>query len=102
MEACWQSDTRERPTFPEILQIMDEITQSKFHEMADDNFYTLQEDWKVEIDERLIEIRQKEQELRSLEAELDDKQREQRIVEERLRQREAELAEREIDLLQRE
>ena len=81
---------------------MDEITQSKFNEMEDDNFYTLQEDWKVEIDERLLEIREKEKELRSLEAELDDKQREQRMAEERLKQREAELEQREIDLLQRE
>lgn len=28
--------------------------------MPDDNFYTLQADWKVEIDERINELREKE------------------------------------------
>ena len=28
--------------------------------MPDDNFYTLQDDWKIEIDEKLLEIRVKE------------------------------------------
>jgi hypothetical protein len=28
--------------------------------MPDDNFYDLQDDWKVEIDEMLIEIRERE------------------------------------------
>lgn len=60
MVACWQYDTRGRPSFPDILARLDEITRSKFHKMPDANFYTLQDDWKVEIDEMLIEIRERE------------------------------------------
>ena len=58
--ACWKYDTHERPTFPEILKLLDEVAHSKFHQMPDDNFYMLQDDWKLEIDEMLIEIREKE------------------------------------------
>lgn len=39
---------------------MDDVAHSNFHQMPDDNFYDLQEDWKLEIDEMLIEIREKE------------------------------------------
>ncbi|XP_059086639.1 mitogen-activated protein kinase kinase kinase 9-like isoform X3 [Tigriopus californicus] len=102
LEACWKYETYERPSFQGILKLLDDITQSNFKEMPDANFYTLQDDWKIEIEEILIDIREREKELRSLEAELDDKQRANYIAEERLKQREAALAEREIDLLQRE
>ena len=60
LPACWQWDTHERPTFDDILKLLDDVAHSKFRQMPDDNFYDLQDDWKVEIDERLIEIRQKE------------------------------------------
>ena len=58
--ACWKSDTHERPSFHHILQILDDITRSNFNQMPDDSFYTLQEDWKVEIDQILIELRNRE------------------------------------------
>merc|ERR550532_1835322 len=102
MEACWSPDTHERPSFKHILKTLDDIARSKFQEMPGENFYSLQDDWQVEIEAMLEEIRFREQESRSKEAVLDDKQREQKMIEERLKQREAELAEREIDLLQRE
>lgn len=60
MELCWRYDSKERPSFREILKTLDDIAHSKFHQMPDDNFYTLQADWKVEIDEKIIEIREKE------------------------------------------
>ena len=59
--ACWKEDTHERPTFPCILQTLDDIARSKFiTQMDDDNFYDLQDDWKQEIDETLHEIRERE------------------------------------------
>ena len=60
VSACWKEDTHERPTFPHILQTLDDIARSKFHQMDDDNFYDLQDDWKAEIDETLHEIRERE------------------------------------------
>ena len=36
------------------------MAHSNFHQMPDDNFYEMQDDWKLEIDERLLEIREKE------------------------------------------
>lgn len=53
-------DTHERPSFVDILKRLDAITQSNFHEMPDENFYMLQDDWKAEIDKILIEIRERE------------------------------------------
>ena len=60
MESCWRYDSKERPSFREIMKTLDDIAHSKFQQMPDDNFYTLQADWKVEIDEKIIEIRVKE------------------------------------------
>lgn len=57
---CWKYDTHERPTFQQILQLLDDVAHSNFHQMPDDNFYDLQDDWKLEIDEMLTEIREKE------------------------------------------
>lgn len=61
MEACWSYDTHERPSFKHILKTLDDIARSKFQEMPGDNFYSLQDDWKVEIDEMLSAIRFREQ-----------------------------------------
>ena len=61
MEACWSYDTHERPTFKHILKTLDDIARSKFQEMPGDNFYSMQDDWKVEIDEMLTDIRFREE-----------------------------------------
>jgi hypothetical protein len=60
MDSCWQYDSKDRPSFRYILETLDDIAHSKFHQMPDDSLYTLQADWKVEIDEKIIEIRVKE------------------------------------------
>ena len=59
--ACWSPDTHERPSFKHILKTLDDIARSKFQEMPGDNFYSLQDDWKVEIEQMLEEIRFREQ-----------------------------------------
>lgn len=59
--ACWSYDTHERPSFKYILKTLDDIARSKFQEMTGDNFYSMQDDWKVEIDEMLSAIRFREQ-----------------------------------------
>ena len=59
--ACWSYDTHERPTFKHILKTLDDIARSKFQAMTGDNFYSMQDDWKVEIDEMLLEIRFREE-----------------------------------------
>ena len=61
LSACWSHDTHERPSFKHILKTLDDIARSKFQEMPGDNFYSLQDDWKVEIDEMLEAIRFREQ-----------------------------------------
>ncbi len=40
---------------------LDEIARSKFQQMPGDNFYSMQDNWKVEIEEMLSEIRYREQ-----------------------------------------
>ena len=61
VSACWSYDTHERPTFRHILKTLDDIARSKFQEMTGDNFYSMQDNWKIEIDEVLSEIRFREQ-----------------------------------------
>ncbi|XP_017881667.1 mitogen-activated protein kinase kinase kinase 11-like isoform X5 [Ceratina calcarata] len=108
MEACWASDSHQRPGFAEILVALDEV-RSAFAATPHESFHTMQEDWRLEIEQVLHGLRMKEKACRSLEEELRCREEEltkaqvqQRQHEENLRQREQELAAREIDLLERE
>ncbi|XP_011504938.1 PREDICTED: uncharacterized protein LOC105367820 isoform X3 [Ceratosolen solmsi marchali] len=101
MEACWASDSHGRPGFVEILIALDEV-RSAFAATPHESFHTMQEDWRLEIEQVLHGLRMKEKELRCREEELTKAQVQQRQHEENLRQREQELAAREIDLLERE
>ncbi|XP_078097928.1 mitogen-activated protein kinase kinase kinase 10 [Mustelus asterias] len=102
MEDCWNSDAHGRPSFTSILDQLVTIEQSSLFEMPLESFHSLQEDWRLEIQEMFNELRTKEKELRSWEEELSRAAVQQRNHEEILRKREQELAEREIDIVERE
>ncbi|XP_070158287.1 mitogen-activated protein kinase kinase kinase 11 isoform X2 [Polyergus mexicanus] len=101
MEECWASDSHARPGFADILIALDEVCNA-FAATPHESFHTMQEDWRLEIEEVLHGLRMKEKELRCREEELTKAQVQQRQHEENLRMREQELAAREIDLLERE
>ncbi|XP_019727837.1 mitogen-activated protein kinase kinase kinase 9 isoform X2 [Hippocampus comes] len=102
MEGCWSSDPHSRPPFANILDRLTTIEESGFFEMPAESFCSLQDDWKVEIQEMFDQLRTKEKELRSWEEELTRAALQQKCQEEALRRREQELAEREIHILERE
>lgn len=102
MEVCWDSDPHMRPGFEEILSDLDGIVHSSFTQTPHESFHTMQDDWRLEIEEVLDGLRMKEKELRCREEELTKAQLQQKLVEQHLRQKEQELAAREIDLLGRE
>lgn len=102
MEACWHSNPRERPLFPEILDQLELIRQSEFTRAPHESFHTLQDGWRLEIEEVLRDLRRKEKELRCREEELTRAQLQQRLLEQNLAQKERELEMREIDLAARE
>ncbi|XP_029157499.1 mitogen-activated protein kinase kinase kinase 11-like isoform X2 [Nylanderia fulva] len=101
MEECWASDSHARPGFTDILTALDDVCNA-FAATPHESFHTMQEDWRLEIEEVLHGLRMKEKELRCREEELTKAQVQQRQHEENLRMREQELAAREIDLLERE
>ncbi|XP_057716351.1 mitogen-activated protein kinase kinase kinase 9 [Corythoichthys intestinalis] len=102
MEGCWSSDPHSRPHFAEIQDQLTAIEESGFFEMPAESFCSLQDDWKLEIQEMFDQLRTKEKELRSWEEELTRAALQQKCQEEALRRREQELAEREIHILERE
>ncbi|XP_062325337.1 mitogen-activated protein kinase kinase kinase 9 isoform X1 [Osmerus eperlanus] len=102
MEDCWNPDPHDRPLFTSILDQLTTIEESGFFEMPVESFHSLQDDWKVEIQEMFDQLRVKEKELRSWEEELSRAALQQKSQEEDLRRREQELAEREIHILERE
>ncbi|XP_060939148.1 mitogen-activated protein kinase kinase kinase 9 [Limanda limanda] len=102
MEDCWSSDSHCRPQFTSVLDHLTAIEESGFFEMPAESFHSLQDDWKLEIQEMFDELRTKEKELRSWEEELTQAALQQKCQEEALRRREQELAEREIHILERE
>ncbi|KAL3872972.1 hypothetical protein ACJMK2_036140 [Sinanodonta woodiana] len=102
MSDCWHQEAHFRPTFYDILQRLDEIAASPFMNTPQESFHTMQEDWKLEIEQMFDELRSREKELRSREEELTKAALQQKLQEEFLKKREQEIAEREIDLLERE
>ncbi|XP_077178758.1 mitogen-activated protein kinase kinase kinase 9 isoform X5 [Paroedura picta] len=99
---CWNTDPHSRPSFDDVLNQLTNIEESGFFEMPKDSFHSLQEDWKLEIQEMFDQLRAKEKELRTWEEELTRAAVQQKNHEQLLRQREQELAEREINILERE
>ncbi|XP_076061041.1 mitogen-activated protein kinase kinase kinase 10-like isoform X2 [Oratosquilla oratoria] len=102
MEKCWELDIHSRPNFDVILQKLNEISRSNFIQTPHESFHTMQGRWKMEIEEKVNEIRMREKELRSREEELVRAQKHQKQMEEHLKKREEELNNREMDLLKRE
>ncbi|XP_025192427.1 mitogen-activated protein kinase kinase kinase 10 isoform X3 [Melanaphis sacchari] len=106
MEACWHSDSHMRPSFEDILASLDDIVHSAFTQTPHESFHTLQDVWKVEIEQVLDGLRMKEkafkskeEELRCREEELSRAQVQQQIAEKHLKQRERDLEAREMELL---
>ncbi|XP_052748838.1 mitogen-activated protein kinase kinase kinase 11 isoform X3 [Galleria mellonella] len=109
MEACWHSNPRERPPFPEILEQLEHIRQSEFTRAPHESFHTMQDGWRIEIEEVLRDLRRKEKECKTIEEELRWREEEltkaqlqQRLMEQNLAQKERELQMREFDLVARE
>uniref|UniRef100_A0A3Q2QYY2 Mitogen-activated protein kinase kinase kinase n=1 Tax=Fundulus heteroclitus TaxID=8078 RepID=A0A3Q2QYY2_FUNHE len=102
MEECWDQDPHFRPSFSCILEQLSAIEEAVMATMPQDSFHSMQDDWRVEIQEMFDELRTKEKELRSREEELTRAALQQKSQEELLKRREQQLAEREINVLERE
>ncbi|XP_024417715.2 mitogen-activated protein kinase kinase kinase 21 isoform X1 [Desmodus rotundus] len=102
MKECWQQDPHIRPSFALILEQLTAIEGAVMTEMPQESFHSMQDDWKLEIQQMFDELRTKEKELRSREEELSRAALQQKSQEELLKRREQQLAEREIDVLERE
>ncbi|XP_012586708.1 PREDICTED: mitogen-activated protein kinase kinase kinase MLK4 [Condylura cristata] len=102
MKECWQQDPHIRPSFALILEQLMAIEGVVMTEMPQESFHSMQDDWKLEIQQMFDELRTKEKELRSREEELTRAALQQKSQEELLKRREQQLAEREIDVLERE
>ncbi|XP_060098976.1 mitogen-activated protein kinase kinase kinase 21 isoform X2 [Heteronotia binoei] len=102
MKECWAQDPHIRPSFALILEQLIAIEGAVTTEMPQESFHSMQDDWKLEIQQIFDELRTKEKELRSREEELTRAALHQKSQEELLKRREQQLAEREIDVLERE
>ncbi|KAG8123576.1 hypothetical protein E2320_018882 [Naja naja] len=86
MKECWAQDPHIRPSFTMILEQLTAIEGAVQTEMPQESFHSMQDDWKLEIQQIFDELRTKEK----------------KSQEELLKRREQQLAEREIDVLERE
>ncbi|XP_026210724.1 mitogen-activated protein kinase kinase kinase 21 isoform X2 [Anabas testudineus] len=102
MEECWDQDPHVRPSYSCILEQLSAIEEAVMATMPQESFHSMQDDWRVEIQEMFDELRTKEKELRSREEELTRAALQQKSQEELLKRREQQLAEREINVLERE
>ncbi|XP_072887395.1 mitogen-activated protein kinase kinase kinase 11-like [Hemitrygon akajei] len=102
MSECWDEDPHRRPQFASILGQLTTIEEQVLLEMPQESFHSMQEDWKLEIQDMFDELRAKEKELLCREEELKRAALQQKSHEESLRQREHALAQWELDVFERE
>ncbi|CAL8377505.1 unnamed protein product [Gadus morhua 'NCC'] len=102
MSECWDQDPHRRPSFGSILAQLLALERQVQEDMPQDSFHSLQDNWKLEIQDMFDELRAKEKELRCREEELKRAALEQKSHEEFLRQREQQLAQWEQDVFERE
>lgn len=57
---CWDQDPHRRPNFSSILAQLTALEQQVKDDMPQDSFHSLQEDWKLEIQDMFNELRAKE------------------------------------------
>ncbi|MBN3293065.1 M3K9 kinase, partial [Polypterus senegalus] len=60
MEDCWNPDPHARPSFTSVLDQLTTIEESGFFEMPSESFHSLQDDWKLEVQEMFEQLRAKE------------------------------------------
>ncbi|CAF1344530.1 unnamed protein product [Rotaria sordida] len=109
MKDCWQLLPQDRPTFNQLYEKIDKIIETNYGnnqlnniESNDENYSSLQQDWRKEIQDIFEELKTKEQEIRDREQamlQLTIQQNHQRV---RLEQWEHELHEREMHIIERE
>ncbi|XP_041035876.1 mitogen-activated protein kinase kinase kinase 11-like [Carcharodon carcharias] len=102
MAECWDEDPHRRPQFASILEQLTAIEEQVLLEVPQESFHSMQEDWKLEIQEMFNELRAKEKELLCREEELKRAALQQKSHEESLRQREHALLQWERDVFERE
>lgn len=57
---CWQQDPHIRPSFAAILQQLTAIEGAVMTGMPQESFHSMQDDWKLEIQQMFDELRTKE------------------------------------------
>jgi len=57
---CWSAEPHDRPSFRELLALLDDISKSEFVTTTHESFREIQEDWHREIEEMFDELRTKE------------------------------------------
>ncbi len=102
IQKCWHIDPHSRSTFVQITECLTEISNSSFASTPTESFNTMQQDWKLEIQQLFTDIKFKETELKSCEEELKRISIRQQAYDSILRQREQALEEREKELVIRE
>ncbi|RNA01838.1 mitogen-activated kinase kinase kinase MLK4-like isoform X2 [Brachionus plicatilis] len=102
IHGCWRTDPHTRLSFGQIIAWLTDISNSAFAATSNELFWTMQQDWKCEIQQMFDEIKERESELRNREQELEKISMRQQAYENVLRQRERELEQREKELAVRE
>lgn len=57
---CWDQDPHVRPSFACILEQLSAIEEAVMATMPQESFHSMQDDWRVEIQEMFDELRTKE------------------------------------------
>lgn len=102
MEMCWKPEAHARPSFEQILERLELIRQSDFSQTHHENFNSMQDHWKDEIQAVLINHQIKAKELEEWERKLIVAQNEQEHQQRKIREREDLVSQRERDVFYRE
>lgn len=57
---CWDQDPHRRPSFASILSQLTVLEAQVLHDLPQESFHSMQDNWKVEIQDMFDELRAKE------------------------------------------
>ncbi|CAF0737122.1 unnamed protein product [Adineta ricciae] len=100
MTSCWKALPDERPKFCDLLEQINQIIERSYMQSNEDSYQSLQNDWRLEIQDMFNELKEKEQEIRDREQAMYERSLEQNHQRLQLEKWEQQLHEREMHIVE--
>lgn len=63
LTSIWLHERKERPTFTQIIEVLDEISKTDFVNLPEQDFLTMRQEWQIELEAIYHDLQKKEVQL---------------------------------------